>query len=300
MATSSSGSPNPSRVRTSDFKSRVLHVAQTSVYLVKLQPPPAVAAFLSGRGLNYALSGQDIELACTQTSLPGHQLNTIDVMNDYRGVSEKMAYRKQYDNLAFTFYVDHDYDVVQMFEGWIDYIAGHTLTENQYINQYASYRMNYPEGSGGYRCNSVYVTKFEKDVGARKSGSQSKLDYTFVGAYPLSINSTPVSYAQSDVLKYTVNMTYIRYVMSRKGRGGPGSASRVSPYRFQGAGASTGGTGNTGGTESGTFDTQDGRFLGPPTASPFLGNSQQSLNELYAAGRSGKIKSAGDFIGPLQ
>jgi hypothetical protein len=24
------------------------------------------------------------------------------------------------------------------------------------------------------------------------------------------------------------------------------------------------------------------------------------LNELYGAGRSGKIKSAGDFIGPLQ
>jgi len=216
MATTNSGAPKPTRVKTSDFLSRVLNVAQTSVYLVKLQPPPAVASFLNQRGLNYSTAGEDVELACTQTSLPGHQVNTIDVMNDYRGVTEKMAYRKQYDNLAFTFYVDNQYDVVQMFEGWIDYIAGHTLSENQYINQYASYRMNYPEGNGGYRCNSVFVTKFEKGVEARRQDTPNyKLDYTFVGAYPLSINSTPVSYAQSDVLKYTVNMTYIRYVMKR-------------------------------------------------------------------------------------
>ena len=47
----------------------------------------------------------------------------------------------------------------------------------------------------------------------------------------------------------------------------------------------------------------NGRFLGPPQAKTFLGeplNSQQTLNELYASGRSGRIKTAGEFIGPLQ
>ena len=48
---------------------------------------------------------------------------------------------------------------------------------------------------------------------------------------------------------------------------------------------------------------QDDNLLGPPTAKTFLGtplNSQQTLNELYNAGYKGQIKTAGDFVGPLQ
>ena len=37
----------------------------------------------------------------------------------------EIYYRRQYDDTVdLTFYVDHDYKVVNLFEGWINYIPG--------------------------------------------------------------------------------------------------------------------------------------------------------------------------------
>ena len=64
-------------------------------------------------------------MLCNSCTLPGTSLSTHEVVGDYTGVRERMAYRRQYDdNVDFTFYVDHDYKVVDLFEGWINYISG--------------------------------------------------------------------------------------------------------------------------------------------------------------------------------
>ena len=39
--------PLPNKVNTTVIKSRILNLAQTSVFQVKLQPPPDVVSFLS-------------------------------------------------------------------------------------------------------------------------------------------------------------------------------------------------------------------------------------------------------------
>jgi hypothetical protein len=39
--------------------------------------------------------------------------------------------------------------------------------------------------------------------------------YQFINAYPISINSMPVSYDASQLLKCTVSFTYSRYVITR-------------------------------------------------------------------------------------
>jgi hypothetical protein len=60
------------------------------------------------------------------------------------------------------------------------------------------------------------VTKFERstyaDVGGR---SASTLVYDFIRTYPISITSMPVSYESSSLLKCTVSMTYIRYLVNK-------------------------------------------------------------------------------------
>jgi hypothetical protein len=220
MASTGSGAPTPRRIGTTELTSRFLNLAQTSVYTVKIQPPAQVASYLNERGVNYAADGEGIELQCTQTLLPGHKLSTIDVANDYIGVSEKMAYRQAYDEaINFTFNVNYRYDVVQFFEGWIDFIAGRNGREqNAYVDRYANYRMNYPKS---YRSDQVYITKFEKNVdhlnrtlGLGDTPSY-RLDYTFVGAFPLAIIPAQISYNQSQILSYTVRMDYIRYVCER-------------------------------------------------------------------------------------
>ena len=208
--------------RTSDLKSRILNLAQTSVFQVKLQPPQAVLDHIKANtDINYNEDGEDIELLCSDASLPGTSLSTHEVTGDYRGVRERMAYRRMYDATTdFVFYVDHDYDVIEFFDSWVDYISG--MGEGQYLSKdsakssAANYRMNYPNS---YMTN-VYISKFEKDVSPDNKifndGDKYAMTYTFVQAFPLNIISTPVSYQQSDVLRVTVSMAYQRYVREKK------------------------------------------------------------------------------------
>lgn len=209
------GSPGtPRHYPVSELKSRILNIAQTSVYHVKLQPPSPVVSFLQGqnRGFNYyGQDGSNLELLCSETNLPGSSLATHDITNDYHGVSEKMAYRRIYDDtIDFAFYVDRDYKVNEFFEGWMNYITGEgtTFDRSTYKSDSTHYRMNYPKN---YK-STIYIVKFEKENPVQRNS----LYYTFIGAFPISITSTPVSYEQSQLLKFNVSFSYIRYVRERK------------------------------------------------------------------------------------
>ena len=141
------------------MKSRILNLAQTSVYQVKIQPPPEVAAFMQVKGFNYYFEGENLELLCSRTNLPGTFLRTHTVENDYHGVSEQMAYRRQYDEtLQLEFYVDRNYNVVEFFDSWIDFISGQG-NQNVAKSAVANYRFNFPQS---YK-NDIYLTKFEKE-----------------------------------------------------------------------------------------------------------------------------------------
>ena len=200
--------PIPNKVNTTVIKSRILNLAQTSVYQVKLQPPVDVVAFLkdSSSEITYSQDGLNIELLCSDTNLPGQSLATHDVTADYPGVTEKMAYRKIFDDrIDFTFMVDREYNVIQFLEGWIDYVTGQgtTFDDDEYVDRTRFYRMNYPES---YKTDNLYITKFEKDA------EGPDLTYQFVGAFPLSITATPISYNASDTLRCTASFSFMRYV----------------------------------------------------------------------------------------
>ena len=207
--------PAPNTKRVDDLKSRILHVAQTSVYQVKLQPPADVIGFINlpGRGVNYRSDGENIELMCSETNLPGSSLATHDVTNDYPGVTEKMAYRRIYDEtIDFTFMVDRNYKVVEFLDGWMNYVTGDgtTFSRDDMADPTRFYRMNYPSN---YKTDNLYITKWEKD------NSSSSMTYQFIGAFPLSIVSMPVSYEGSSVLKCSASFSYIRYIRKRSTAG---------------------------------------------------------------------------------
>ena len=274
--------PSPNTLSISKIKSNLLNLAQTSVYQVMLTPAPGLGSFAEFRGI----TGQDIskiELLCSDTNLPGSSLATHDVTNDYPGVTEKFAYRRIYDETVdFTFYVDSEYKVVEYIDTWMNYVTGQgsTFANADYVDRTKYYRMNY---SNLYKTDGLYITKFEKD-------NRNSMTYQFIGAFPVNIVSMPVSYEASSILKCTVSFSYIRYIRTRNIRK-PDSSSGVA------------GSPEIAASSALEQAAINGRFLGPPQAKTFLGqplNSQQTLNELYAAGRSGRIKSAGEFIGPLQ
>ena len=207
------------KLSVSKIKSRLLNVAQSSLYKLNLVIPDDVLISLGGRYDQYKLD--DINLLCSEATLPGSSLTTNEVTNDYHGVTEKMAYRRMYDEtVGLTFYVDRDYFVIDLLEGWMNYISGVDI-KSFYTRPYASYRMAYPSS---YKEN-MFLTKFEKDQftrdfsetrGGTRTTSRTVLEYTFVNAFPLSLTAIPVSYDDSQVLKCSVSFNFIRYVMERK------------------------------------------------------------------------------------
>ena len=204
-------------IKTSQLKSRILQLAQTSVYQIKLSPPPSVLSHLRKNGFDYATDGENIELLCNSAVLPGSSFKTHDIVGDFQGVSEKMAYQRMYDeSVDLTFYVDHDYKVINLFDGWLDYISGkgngQRLSRNNALSYAANYRMNYPNS---YKTN-MHIVKFEKDVSPSRSifndDETFQLTYTLINAFPKTIVSTPISYEGSQILKYSVSMSIQRYV----------------------------------------------------------------------------------------
>ena len=205
----------PSSKTIADLKTKFLKPALTSHYEVKIPLGSLPAGIQDIVG---ALDEDDLNLSCIETSLPGSSLATFEVKNDYTGVTERLAHRRMYDDrIDFTFLVDAEkYFAVRIFEKWMRYIAGEdadrqdgeTITTKG-VNYH--YRVRYP-GTGsdttGYRCtDGLKIIKFEKDM-------RNSLTYEFIGAYPISISSMPVSYESSSLLKCTVSMSYLRYVIT--------------------------------------------------------------------------------------
>ena len=190
----------PTKRSVSDIKSNLLAPALTSHFEVSLSVPDGLSGW---RGQNR--QGK-IQLMCSEASLPGSSLATHQIDNDFHGVTERHAYRRIYDDrIDLTFYVDaKNYLPIKFFEDWISYITSEDK-ESAKSNSY-TYRVKYPDT---YSVSGLEVTKFEKDYA-------QALTYQFIKSYPIQITSMPVSYDGSDLLKCSVAMTYIRYIVDTR------------------------------------------------------------------------------------
>jgi len=210
----------PTPINVSTIKSNLLRPALTSHFEIELGVPSGEFSntFLPQNGVNWNSTNQTkLRLMCAEATLPGSNLATLELTNDFHGVTERHAYRRVYDDrIDLTFYVDaENYLPIRFFETWIKYIVDESRTTqpdkgvgSEAYNYF--YRVRYPEGdgkgSGGYVSDGLKVIKFERDY-------RQRLEYKFIKAYPISVSSMPVSYDSSTLLKCTVSMTYIRYVL---------------------------------------------------------------------------------------
>ena len=249
MAKSASNQSNKDQVKrisVDEIKVNLLRPSLTSYFAVEIPLPN------SGK-LNDQLKqvlGPDqrkLNLLCTDTSLPGSQLTTMDINNDRTGVTEKHAYRRMFDDrIDFTFYVDaSNYLPIRFFETWMKGIMNEDEGGN--MDKAYNYRPTYPNE---YTADQgLKIFKFERDY-------QQFMTYEFIRSFPLSISSMPVSYSGNDLLKCTVSMSYIRYIQSgpNNNTSSPGSPLDVfsqaresllndpnaNPFSFKGFGSQLG------------------------------------------------------------
>jgi len=184
------------------------NVAQTSHYLVKFALPPhynndgySLADHLRNKGIDFRFAGEDIGLLCSSASLPGSAMATSDVVGNYQGVVERFAHTRNFTQISLEFYVDNEYKSLKFLEHWMEYISGATPADPKNPTTY-HFKMRYPEL---YKSNETRIVKFEKNY-------RQFIEYKFIGLFPLSLNSTRVSYQNSQVLKATCNFSYDRYI----------------------------------------------------------------------------------------
>ena len=236
----------PTHKTVDDLRNTILSPSLTPYFEVQFPVPSFLSNLNSGSTFPYNY----LTLLCTEAVLPGNNLITFNVDNDYTGVTEKMPHRKVYDQeLQLTFYVnagDDAYYPIRFFESYISYIAGEDPSDSTSLEKLKGanyfYKMSYPDE---YMIDGLLIKKFEKgevlspvEGAIKRLGGTAYLDYSpgsavnkelsyeFIRSYPTAINSMPVSYGEADVLKCTVTYSYIRYIQHNTF-----STSRVEPTR---------------------------------------------------------------------
>jgi hypothetical protein len=153
-----------------------------------------------GRLADDQFVSRKLGLLCSDASLPTSSYATAV------GVTQEFAHTRLYADTDFTFYVDKNYDSIKFFEAWMDYISGAgEVSQSDKLKRPGYFRrMAYPDY---YKVSTMSITKFERDI-------KTRLEYTFINAFPKSMTAIPVAYGAADLLKVTVSFNYDRYIMN--------------------------------------------------------------------------------------
>ena len=185
-----------------------------------------------------ANSPQDLaryDFFASDVTLPGASFDMAESMGDRQGTIERFAQRRLYAPLSVSFYVDADYNMLRLFEEWMNFInpihnssgryEGSYQGQNEHASRNNYYKFRYPDD---YKRN-IIVTKFEKDFyqglnmnetrigryAKSRSGDNlipgSLICYQFIDTFPSNIVAIPLSYDGTQVTKVTIEFQYLRY-----------------------------------------------------------------------------------------
>ena len=198
--------PRPLPKKISQIKPTLSNVALTSHYAVEFGGLAGnLRKHLRDRGIDSRYITESIGLLCSRAQLPGSGFATADVVGNFPGVAEKFAHTRAFTPLSLEFYVDNSYRSLKFVEHWMEFIASGSETgQDQIDERYNGYyfRMKYPIE---YKCDETRIIKFEKDY-------KRYIEYRFFKLFPLSLDSTTVSYQGSNILKATATFQYDRYM----------------------------------------------------------------------------------------
>ena len=183
-------------------------LAQNNHFLVTFSSlTPTVESYLSTytriTNIKNFLS-RNLGILCSDASLPTSTLATAEVKDNFMGVPQQFAHTRFYTDISYSFYIDEDYTLLKIFEGWMEYISSGANADVDQDHRAYYRRMKYPDS---YKCNTMYINKFEKNY-------KRTLRYRFVNVFPKSINAIPVQYGTADILKVSVNFNYDRYIVN--------------------------------------------------------------------------------------
>ena len=239
-----SNSVLPLYKKINDAQSDLFPLSLTAEFKVSLNlgynsdptTPDSLPAWLTKCGIaNSPFDLARYDFFASEVTLPGASFDMAESSGDRQGTLERFAQRRLYAPLTVTFYVDSDYNILRLFEEWMNFINPIHNSDGKYQGSFQGpsgyeqrnnyYKFRYPDD---YK-RSIIVTKFEKDfyqglnmnetrIGGfakSRSGDElipgSLLMYQFIDAFPSNIVAIPLSYEGTQVTKVQIEFQYLRY-----------------------------------------------------------------------------------------
>lgn len=159
-------------------------LAKTNRYRVTIATPIIMTSLMN--------SGRLITLFCESTSLPGQVISTTEhnVMGEHR----EFPYKKNYDNVSMSFYIDNNFEVKGFFDNWLNSVSN---TQNKIISYYKD-----------YIAPTVLIEVLPMD------SEVSTYSITLHEAYPKGISPIQLSADSRDIAKISVSLNYKYYTTS--------------------------------------------------------------------------------------
>ena len=184
----------------------------------------------------YSSSSMSYDFFASEAILPGVNFDMTEQPGSYQGMLEYMPTRRVWPDFEVTFYVDDQYNIIRLFEEWVNYINPLYSVDGQYsggwnaqdgmVDTNSYYKLRYP---GKYK-RRITITKFERNLFRNANnyfeGHENKplLSYQLIDAFPKQITAIPVSYDGSTLSRVTVIFGYTRYI-TVKDNGGKTSSN---------------------------------------------------------------------------
>ena len=161
----------------------------------------------------------NLQLLCNEIQLPGVTYSAFDVKSVHKGITQKMATAKVYNELDLSFFMDGTSLPLRFFRAWQDFTQNGSAGNPEFFYDDQPYKRafasNYYED---YACD-MFISKLEKFKGSAEeqrdeSGNVKKNDYynpwnaRLVHAYPYTVASIPYSAGAAQLVKVTVGFYY--------------------------------------------------------------------------------------------
>ena len=161
----------------------------------------------------------NLQLLCNEIQLPGVTYSAFDVKSVHKGITQKMATAKVYNELDLSFFMDGTSLPLKFFRAWQDFTQNGSASNPEFFYDDQPYKRafasNYYED---YACDMI-ISKLEKFKGSAEerrdeNGNVKKEDYfnpwnaRLVHAYPYTVASIPYSAGAAQLVKVTVGFYY--------------------------------------------------------------------------------------------
>ena len=164
------------------------------------------------------LEDYQLNMLCNEIQIPGVTMSAADYKMGKKGIIQKMASAKVYNELDVSFFCDADSLPFKFFRCWQDYIIApieqpkEFYTKRHTMSQHVHkvYAQRYYDQ---YTCD-ITIVKLEKYGVPEVEKGETKIDHNvgfmcdLVNAYPYTVSSIPYSAGPANLVKVTVGFYY--------------------------------------------------------------------------------------------